>query len=89
VATVHAQHHVIYAYGQIFSHIFEVPDPISPIHFTTCIHGSTIKKNWVICQNSLQRCLKVVALCMHKITWCLNWAVNLSMRSCLATSNLR
>jgi len=34
-AIVHAPYHVTYTQGANFSHIFEIPDPDLPIHYTT------------------------------------------------------
>jgi len=34
-ATAHAPYHVTYVRGAKFSHIFEIPDPDMPIHYTT------------------------------------------------------
>jgi len=54
-ATAHAPYHVTYAQGANFPHIFEIPDPDLPIHYTT-FYGATFKANGVISQNSVALC---------------------------------
>jgi len=85
-ATAHAPYHMTYAQGgKFFPHIFEIPDPDLPIHYTTFM-ALRLKQMELSAKTVYGPLLKSTVLCMRKITLAFNVTVNILPPSFSATT---